>query len=185
MRDASYARIRAAAESDFEAVFLEHFPRVVGILTRMLSDRNQAEEIAGEVFWRLFQHERKLLLSGNIAPWLYKTATRAGIDAIRASTRRSRYEQAAVLDNRANVFEEGGQLKNLLRAEDRARVRTVLSKMKPAQAQLIVMRADGASYKELAEAIGVAVSGVGTLLIRAEAEFRRRYLQLSGAKEGL
>ncbi len=177
--------MRAGADLDFEAIFLEHFSRVAGILTRMLGDRSQAEEIAGEVFWRLYRDERKLLLTGKVAPWLYKTATRAGIDAIRASTRRSRYEQAALFEKRASGVEESGPLKSLLRDEERARVQAVLTSMKPAQAQLILMRADGAPYKELAEAIGVAVSSVGTLLIRAEAEFRRRYLQLNGAREEL
>jgi DNA-directed RNA polymerase specialized sigma24 family protein len=47
------------------------------------------------------------------------------------------------------------------------------------------MRADGCSYKELAEAVGVAPASIGTLLSRAEAEFRKRYLKLTGNKERL
>ncbi|MDQ2843104.1 MAG: hypothetical protein M3Y72_19100, partial [Acidobacteriota bacterium] len=97
MGDVSNVRSRDGLEAEFEAVFLSHFPRVVGVLARLVGDRNQAEELGNEVFWRLYKHERALVLSGNVAPWLYRTATRAGIDAIRASTRRSRYEQAVAL----------------------------------------------------------------------------------------
>jgi RNA polymerase sigma factor (sigma-70 family) len=151
----------------------------------MLGDRAQAEQVAGDVFWRLYSENRGLLLSGKIARWLYTTATRAGIDAMRAAARRARYEQAAVLDARSEGVEPGSQLEDLLRAEQRKKVQSVLREMKPAQAQIILLRADGASYKELAEALGVAVGGVGTLLTRAEADFRRRYLQLNGGKQEL
>ena len=181
--DAADARSQVAADADFEAIFLEHFPRVAGILSRLTGDRDQAEELANQVFWRLYRDQRALLLSGNVAGWLYRTATRAGIDALRAGTRRGRYERAAALDRGPDGLAEDSQLQNLVRAEERAGVRSVLSAMKPRQAQIILMRADGASYKELAEALNVAPSGIGTLLNRAEAEFRDRYLKLNGQKE--
>ncbi len=183
MTNAPEVRPVAAPDVDFETVFLEHFGRVAGLLTRMLGDRTQAEQVAGDIFWRLYSRKRGLLLSGKIAPWLYTAATRAGIDALRAAARRERYEQAAALD--AQSIETGRQLEDLLRAERRKKVQSVLREMKPAQAQMILLRAEGASYKELAEALGVASSGVGTLLARAEADFRRRYLQVNGGKEEL
>ena len=71
----------------------------------------------------------------------------------------------------------------MLRQEDRESVRRVLSGMKPAQAQILLMRAGGSSYKELADALNVAVGGIGTLLNRAESEFRKRYLKLTGKEE--
>jgi DNA-directed RNA polymerase specialized sigma24 family protein len=65
-----------------------------------------------------------------------------------------------------------------LREEKCRRVRAVLASIKPAQAQLLILRASGLSYKELAEALDVKSSGIGTLLNRAEEEFRNRYLAL-------
>jgi DNA-directed RNA polymerase specialized sigma24 family protein len=64
-------------------------------------------------------------------------------------------------------------------------VRAVLAAMKPAQAQLLILRASGLSYKELAEALDVKMSGIGTMLNRAEEEFRNRYLALHPNKEDL
>lgn len=185
MTNAPEVRSVSQVDIDFETVFLENFGRVAGLLTRMLGDRAQAEQVAGDVFWRLYSENRGLLLSGKIARWLYTTATRAGIDTMRAAARRIRYEQAAVLDAPGKSIEPGSQLDDLLRAEQRKKVQAVLREMKPAQAQIILLRAEGASYKELAEALGVAVNSAGTLLIRAEADFRRRYLQLNGGKEEL
>ena len=185
MGDAAETRYRSDKEADFEAIFLEHFPRIAGLLTRLTGDRNQAEELANEVFWKLYNNEPALLLRGNIAGWLYRTATRVGIDSLRASTRRSRYEQTAASNVPGDGLRDAAQLEGLLRAEERASVRSVLREMKPAQAQIILMRAGGASYRELAQALGVAASSVGTLLNRAEAEFRNRYLKLNGNKEEL
>jgi DNA-directed RNA polymerase specialized sigma24 family protein len=41
------------AEADFRAVFLQHYPQVIGVLLRLLGDRTRAEELANDVFWRL------------------------------------------------------------------------------------------------------------------------------------
>ena len=41
--------------AEFEAVFLEHFPRVLGVLTRLTSDRGRAEDLANEVFMKLYK----------------------------------------------------------------------------------------------------------------------------------
>jgi DNA-directed RNA polymerase specialized sigma24 family protein len=47
------------------------------------------------------------------------------------------------------------------------------------------LRSSGLSYKELADALDVKVSGIGTMLNRAEEEFRIRYLALNPNQEEL
>jgi DNA-directed RNA polymerase specialized sigma24 family protein len=42
------------------------------------------------------------------------------------------------------------------------------------------LRHQGFTYAEVAESIGVSPGSVGTILARAEAEFRRRYLERQG-----
>lgn len=171
------------AESVFETIFLEHYERVVGVLLRLTGNRAQAEELANEVFLRLSHKSTSWLLMNNIGGWLYKAATHAGIDALRASAHRTRYEQAAAQAMRMDERTKAGPLNDVLREEERARVRLALSLLKPAQAQLLLMRASGCSYKELANTLNIAVGSVGTMLNRAEAEFRKRYLKLSGNQE--
>jgi RNA polymerase sigma-70 factor (ECF subfamily) len=173
------------AASDFEAIFLQHYARVLGVLVRVVGNRSQAEELANEVFWKLSRQPESWLVTNEAGSWLYRTAVNAGIDALRASAHRQRYETAAASYTSSNGVSEAGALDKLLREEQRAAVRRVLASMKPAQAQLLLMRADGLSYKELAETLRLAVGGIGTLLNRAEAEFRKRYLKLSGKKDGI
>jgi DNA-directed RNA polymerase specialized sigma24 family protein len=62
-----------------------------------------------------------------------------------------------------------------LQQERCAQVQDVLAALKPRDAQLLLLRAAGCAYRELAEALGSQAASVGTLLARAEVEFERRY----------
>jgi len=53
----------------------------------------------------------------------------------------------------------------------------VLSNMSERDTQLLILRHSGMAYKEIAAALKVAPTSVGTLLTRAEAEFERLYLE--------
>jgi RNA polymerase sigma factor (sigma-70 family) len=169
-------------EADFRAVFLQHYVRIVAILVRLLGDPSQAEEVSNDAFWRLYR-QPGLQTDGNVGGWLYRTATNLGIDSLRASHRRRHHEEAA-----GRLMQQGataGPLDDVLREEKCRRVRGVLALIKPAQAQLLILRAAGLSYKELAETLDVKPSGIGTMLNRAEEEFRNRYLALHPNEEEL
>ena len=167
-------------EADFRVVFLQHYARIVGILLRLLGDRSPAEEVANDAFWRLY-HQPVLQIDGNVGGWLYRTATNLGIDALRAASRRRQHEEAA--GRAKGEGGAGGPLDDLLREEKCRRVRAVLASIKPTQAQLLILRSSGLSYKELAEDLNVKMSGIGTMLNRAEEEFRNRYLALHPNEE--
>jgi len=169
-------------EAEFRAVFLEHYSRIFAILIRLLGDRSRAEELANDTFWRLYR-QPALQVDGNIGGWLYRAATNLGIDALRASGRRRKYEEAA--GGAKDGAKTSSPLEDLLCEEKRNRVRAVLSLIKPAQAQLLILRSSGLSYKELADALNVKTTSIGTLLNRAEEEFRNRYLALHPNEEEL
>lgn len=169
-------------EAEFRGVFLQHYSRIVAILIRLLGDRSRAEEMANDAFWRLYR-QPALQVDGNIGGWLYRTATNLGIDALRASSRRRQYEEAA--GGSRDEAKNSSPLEDLLREEKCHRVRTVLSSIKPVQAQLLILRSSGLSYKELADALNVKMSSIGTMLNRAEEEFRNRYLATHPNEEEL
>jgi len=170
------ARSEGKIVPGFERIFITQYRRVYELLVRLVGSHSQAEDLANEVFWKLYNQQPGAQLWSNPEKWLYRTATNAGIDALRASRRRKQHELAA-MDAQIRERNTDGPLEGLLRGEDAQRVREVLKSMKPAQAQLLLMRASGSSYREIAETLEVAMTGVGTLLTRAEAEFRKRYLK--------
>jgi len=169
-------------EADFRAIFQQHYARIVDILVRLLRDRAHADDVANDAFWRLYR-QPALQTAGNVGGWLYRTATNLGIDALRMSGRRRQREEAAGRIAQENI--QDGPLDDLLREEKCRRVRRVLSLLKPAQTQLLILRSAGLSYKEIADALDVKTTSIGTMLNRAEEEFRDRYIALHPNEEEL
>jgi RNA polymerase sigma factor (sigma-70 family) len=168
---------------EFERFYLEHYSRVVSVLFRLTSSRSEAEELAHEVFWKLYRRQLLPEAEGNVAGWLYRTATNLGIDALRRDARRRDYEHEAARAAR-QAAPRGGALEELVRDEQRRKVRQVLARLKPVQAQALILRAGGFSYHEVAAALGVKRVSVGTLLVRAEQAFRKHYRAAHGENTG-
>ncbi len=160
-----------ARGADFDGVFHEHYPRIVALLSRLTGDRAQAEELASDVFCKLSSRGPD---PEGAAPWLYRVATNAGLDAIRVNSRRRVREREAHIE-RLRTESSDGALDNILREEQRLRVQNVLSEMKPRDAELLLLRQGGLAYRELGEALGVQAASIGTLLARAESDFERRF----------
>jgi RNA polymerase sigma factor (sigma-70 family) len=59
----------------------------------------------------------------------------------------------------------------VLADERRAAVRAALAQLSDRDRQMLLLRHEGYSYREIAQAAGVAESSVGTLLIRATSAF--------------
>ena len=164
--------------TDFDVIFQAEWERIYAVLYRLVGDSAQAEDLALETFFRL--HQRPPRTGANLQGWLYKVATNLGLNHIRSRKRRTQYEieagkfsiEAAPTANPAVEIE---------RAEDRLRVRQVLSQIKPRFAKILVLRHSGFSYTEVATALGVSPKSVGTLLSRAEKEFERRYRAMEGS----
>jgi RNA polymerase sigma-70 factor (ECF subfamily) len=159
--------------SRVEALFHEHYGRMVAMLARLTGDRGHSEEIASDVFHKLSQRPALLASGDDLAAWIYRVATNAGLDALRANSRRRQREEAAADGLHASA--QPSALEHLLATERAARVRGVLASLKPRDAQLLLLRSAGLAYRELAVTLGIEAGSVGTLLARAEAEFERRF----------
>jgi len=158
--------------TDFEAIFLEHWPRVYDVLVRLVGDHAEAEDLALETFWRLYQQDdaRELNLGG----WLYRAATNLGLNALRGGKRREKYELTV---GRWEMESHAGADPAEIAAEneEHRQVRQILQDMNPRQAQLLLLRHSGLTYQELAATLGVKTSSIGALLLRAEKEFEERW----------
>lgn len=162
-------RLGEGDSTSFEELFRRHYDRVYGILYRMLGTRQQAEDLAQEVFLRLYR--RPPARADNLPGWLYRVAMNQGYNALRAERRRTAREDAAQPREAAQPGVEDA----LTHREDVARVRASLATLPRRSAQLLVMQQMGFSYREMATAVGVAPGSVGTLLNRARDAFRRAY----------
>jgi RNA polymerase sigma-70 factor (ECF subfamily) len=155
-------------EESFEALFTAEYARVAGIANRVLADPHEAEDVAQEVF---IDFHRLHSASAQYAPaWLHRAAAHAALNRLRGAKRRQRRELA-------QATEEGDRTadpQHLLEVnEDRRQVRQALARLAPRPAAVLVLRASGLSYAEVAQALGVGIGQVGTLLRRAEAALRK------------
>jgi RNA polymerase sigma factor (sigma-70 family) len=155
-------------DESFEALFRAEYARVAGIANRVLMDQHEAEDVAQEVF---VDFHRLHSASAQYAPaWLHRAAAHAALNRLRGSRRRQNRElaQAAEASDRVldpqKLFEVN---------EDRRQVREALARLAPKPAAVLVLRASGLSYAEVAQALGVGIGQVGTLLRRAEAALRK------------
>ena len=81
---------RASSTGEWlEAVFREHYPRLVAVVSRLTGNRAQAEEIAAEAFSRLAGRSTLLAGRGDATAWVYRVATNAAVDTLRANSRRA------------------------------------------------------------------------------------------------
>jgi RNA polymerase sigma factor (sigma-70 family) len=160
-------------ETEFEAIFREHYGRIVRVTRRVLQRDSEAEEVCAEVFLRLYRTGPSVAADGLVGAWLYRTATRASIDALRANRRRG----TEIEDDGAIQSEDPaeGPLTLLLRLERIREVREVLAKLKVEKAQLLLLHHSGLTYQEIAQALQMNPHSVGTKLARAEAEFSALY----------
>ncbi len=164
----------------FDAIFIEHYPRVVAIIARLVADRSRAEQLAADVFWKLYRRAARKQ-HPNIGGWLYRAALHVGLDALRVDGRRARREAAAAVERLRESY-SSDPLADILLAERQAQVRATLARLKPRQARLLLLRGGAFSYQEIADILKLNPRSVGTLLARAEEAFERQHRELHGSK---
>ncbi len=161
------------ATFDFEATFRAQYERIARVIARVVRDPARAEELAVEVFLKLWRNPQA---QGDKAEgWLYRTAVRKGLDELRRRTRRTRYERLRGFFGRVPTPEELSAA-----AEEQERVRLALAAIAPRKAELLLLRSDGLSYEELATALDLNAVSIGTLLRRAQEAFRKEYVKRYG-----
>jgi RNA polymerase sigma-70 factor, ECF subfamily len=161
----------------FEDLFLEHWSHVYRLLVRLVGDPAEAEDLALETFLRLYQRP-PAQMDERLGGWLHRVATNLGLHSIRGFKRREHYELTAgkgALDEAADTR----PAEMFAGEEERRSARAALAQMNPRQAQLLVMRYSGMSYKDIAAALDVSPASVGPLLVRAERAFEKCYRALA------
>jgi RNA polymerase sigma factor (sigma-70 family) len=170
--------VDATDEETFEAVFRRFYPLVYQLAYRCTGQREEADDISQEAFLRFYRTPPQATSDQARRAWLCRVATNLGLNALRGRQRRISHEERAGEGAQATVPEEGTRLnpeQQVIDNEQAAFIRSVLAELPERQQTYILLRSIGLSYAEIAQATGVAPASVGSLLARAEREFRRRY----------
>lgn len=140
-------------------------------LHRVTGDAALADDVAQDSFLRLYERGA---MPENPPAWLVSVANNQLRDTRRSAGRRRRLlESHAVPDEAIDSAPDPHE--QLESAERIVAVREVLGGMNPRDQQLLGLRHEGYAYREIADALGLPVTSVGTLLARATAAFAAAY----------
>jgi RNA polymerase sigma factor (sigma-70 family) len=179
--DTRYKPLVNATENDekaFEAIFTSHYPLIYQLAYRCTGQRDEADDIAQEVFLRFYRTPPHAKSEKEQRAWLCRVTMNLCLNALRSRQRRVTREEKASDSTQISSSESAEQLnpeQHVIANEQAAFIRSVLAELPERQQTYILLRSIGLSYAEIAEATGVAPASVGSLLARAEREFRRRY----------
>ena len=160
------ARGRTAVRADLEQVFRAAYPRVVAVAARVLGTRDEAEDVAQEVF---VTFGRSRVPAGEAAGWLSVAAAHTALNHLRAGRRRASREEAA---GHAGTVEPD-VADTVVAREEHRRVRAALARLPRKHAVALVLRHSGLSYAEVAAALDLSPGSVGTTVRRAESALRK------------
>jgi RNA polymerase sigma-70 factor (ECF subfamily) len=157
---------RGAVRADLEEVFRRNYPVVVGVAARVLGSRDEAEDVAQEVF---LSFGSSAVPAGEARGWLSVAAAHTALNLIRSGRRRTSREEAAAAADDSVVPDVAEAVVTL---DDRRSVRAALARLPRKQAVALVLRHSGLSYADVAAALGMSTGSVGTTVRRAESALR-------------
>jgi RNA polymerase sigma-70 factor (ECF subfamily) len=167
----------------FEQLVERHQRLVVGTVGRMLGTNSDAEDIAQQVFVRVWKNVKRYEPRAKFTTWLLKITRNLVFNELR---RRSRHPAVPL---QSETDEEERPLKDenatspdatLLEHELQEAVDAAIAQLPETQRMAVILRRyEELSYEEIAESLDQSVSAVKSLLFRARTELReslKRYL---------
>jgi RNA polymerase sigma-70 factor (ECF subfamily) len=156
-----------AVRADLDEIFRRDYQQVVAVAARVLGSRDQAEDVAQEVF---LSFSRSSVPTGQARGWLFVAAAHTALNLLRSGRRRASREETAAAAEDVVVADVAEAVVTL---EERGRVRAALTRLPRKQAMALVLRHSGLSYADVAAALDLSPGSVGTTVRRAESALRK------------
>ncbi len=180
-------RVQAGDTEAFRALIQEYQGRVAAGIARMTGSGTDPEEVAHEVFVRVWRSAHRYRPSAKLTTWLFTIARNLVLNEIRYKTRHPTVSRDAQATGPTALSEE--PVENaarrpdavLLDAELQMAIDAALQTLPENQRTAVVLRRyEDLSYEEIALVLEVSVSSVKSLLFRARTTLRealREYLE--------
>jgi RNA polymerase sigma-70 factor (ECF subfamily) len=170
--------VKAGDERSFELLLQRYRTPLVNFLYRMVRAREEAEDLAQEVFLRVYRARKDYVPSAKFTTWLFRIATNLALNSVRDN----RYQRMEVsLDAPVTVDAEDGDEKALDIAEkhpnieqylvEEARkkmIRHAIDKLPEKQrAAVLLHKYQELDYGDIAKILECSESALKSLLFRA------------------
>ncbi|HVN08076.1 MAG TPA: sigma-70 family RNA polymerase sigma factor [Patescibacteria group bacterium] len=190
------ACIRRAQQGDvaaFEELVRLHQRRVLGIVAGILRWSEDIEDIAQQVFLKVFLAIRRFDGRSSFGTWLYKIAVNETYDYLRKRKARKLVYESDLSEEQQEQFNQVAQDDSsraaLEQAESRQAVERLLSELEPEERMMIVLKeVEGYSVEEISAAMDMNPNTVKVRMFRARRRlselYRRRYGQRADLSAG-
>lgn len=172
------SRARAGDAEAFDALMRQHMDRVYALAYRMLRDREEALDVAQEVFIKLHGSIGSLRAEGQVAGWLYRVCANQCIDR----GRRRRVETVP-LEEEMHAEASDSPAETLEHRELQRMMLAAVDALPPRQRAVFLLRHyDYLSLEEIAQSLGCATGTVKAHLSRATAKVREALSEYLGRR---
>jgi RNA polymerase sigma-70 factor (ECF subfamily) len=183
--------VKAGDEASFELLLQRYRTPLVNFLHRMVRDAALAEDLAQEVFLRVYRARRRYEPGAKFTTWLFRIATNLALNAIRDGRYRkaelslddpAEPDQPPVLelpDGRPTVEQQ------LLEQHRQAMIRRAILRLPEKQrAAVLLHKYQEMDYDQIAKILGCSESALKSLLFRAYEALRVELAPLVGLAVG-
>lgn len=164
--------------------------RVTNLISRVLNDRSASDDLAQEVFVRVFVHRRNYRRGSKFSTWVFTIAANLAKNEIRRRVRRRNWFSLDALTEMLNdsvpeladpaESREAGLEREQLQGEVGRAIATVPEKYRLA---LVLRDIEGLAYEEIAEVLGVPGGTVRSRINRARSMLKRKLQPLLRKQE--
>ena len=178
-------KVRGGDMDAFRELVEAHQHRVIGTVTRMLGDPNEAEDLSQQIFVRVWKSAPRWEPTAKFTTWLYTILRNLVFNECRRRSRHKTTSLDAATDDADHPQQfADGNVKSpdttLLDSEMQDAIERAIQELPEAQRMAVIMRRyQDVSYEEIGEVLELTVPAVKSLLFRARTELReklRKYL---------
>lgn len=180
------ARVKKGDMTAFHALFDKHKQGVVQFCYRYCGHAAISEELAQEVFLRVFKAARRYRPKARFTTWLYRIATNVCLNELRKSEYRQRIESLDENETdgkwaEAEAKERFSPEARLQEREREALIRQGLSELPDKQRAALLLRITGEfSYREIAGQLGCTENHVKVLIYRGRQQMKKKMVSFFG-----
>ena len=170
-------------ELAFQELIERNHSRVIGLAYRFVGSRAEAEDLAQEVFLRIYRARHTYRPTAKFSTWMFRIAANVSLNALRDRARRRddvSIEQLSGEDRGPFTVpdpEAPAPDHRMGRSELEQKVREAISEL-PEKEQIAVVlnKYEGLSYADIARTLGCSTMAVKSLLARARENLKERLL---------
>lgn len=180
-------KVAAGDKAAFAALYDRYQPSVARFALRFVGDRSRAEEVAQDIFVKLYRNAKGYRPSAKFKTFLFRVATNHCLNELRRGEYRvtPRKEEPEEKETSLEATLAGGLSPDeaLAGKEMEAAVGQALAKMSERERAAFTMcRFEGMAYREIAEALSASEAAVKSLIHRATLAVARKLEELQAGK---